>query len=141
MDTKKLAYDFIKEHHLAVISTVNTQSLPEAAIIAFSIKQDFEIYIATFDSSRKVANIKRNPRVALVIGWEHGKTVQLEGEAKQVEDSEEIKEIEWGALEKMPTIVKYIKPERAVFFKIIPKWLRYSDFSSEPWVREELKFI
>ncbi len=79
--------------------------------------------------------------VALVVGWDHGKTVQIEGEAEEITDPKQIKEIEWTELEKMPTVGKYIHPERAVFFKIVPKWMRYSDFSTEPWEREELEFI
>ena len=139
--TKEQIFDFIKQHHIAVISTVNSSALPEASVVGFGIDQNFEIYVATYDSSRKFANIKKNPRVAMVIGWEHGKTVQIEGEAEHITDSEKINEISMGVLEKMPTIAKYVKPERVVFLKITPKWLKYSDISGEPWVREELKFI
>ncbi|MFI5205339.1 MAG: pyridoxamine 5'-phosphate oxidase family protein [Candidatus Paceibacterales bacterium] len=133
--------EFIKQHHIAAIATVNSYSLPEASIVGFAVRHDFTIHIATYDSSRKFLNLKRNPRVALVVGWEHGKTVQIEGHAEQITDPEEIKDIEWTDLEKMPTVAKYIKPDRAVFLKIIPKWLKYSDFSTEPWKIEELRFI
>ncbi len=141
---KKIVFDFIKQHHLAVLSTVSGDMLPEASVVGFDIEQknaDFEIRFVTFDSSRKHANLKRNPRVAMVIGWDHGKTIQIEGEAFEVTDSEDVKEIEWKNLEKMPTVAKYINPERAVFYKIIPKSLRYSDYSTEPWQRIELKFL
>lgn len=141
MDNKKMIYDFIKKHNTAVISTVNPLALPESSVVGFYIKEDFEIHIATYDSSRKFMNIKRNPRVALVIGWEQGKTVQLEGAAVQITDPDEIKELEWHEMEKMPTVAKYIKPHRAVFLRIIPKWLKYSNFSTEPWQIEELRFI
>lgn len=141
MESKKQILDFIRQHKVAVLATVNSSALPEASALAFMIKDDFEIHIATYDSSRKFHNLKRNPKVALVIGWDHGKTVQIEGEAIEVTDPEEIKDMEWSDLEKMPTVAKYIKPERAVFLKIKPKWLKYSDFSTEPWQIEELRFI
>ena len=134
-------FDFIKQHHISVLATVNSSALPEAAVVGFAINQDFEIYIATYDSSRKYANLKKNPKVAMVVGWEHGKTVQIEGEATHITDSEKINEVTIGMLEKMPTVAKYISPERAAYFKITPKWMRYSDLSTEPWQREELKFI
>jgi general stress protein 26 len=144
MHYKTIIYEFIKQHHLAAMGTVNQQALPEVSVIGYVFKQigeDFEIHVATYDSSRKYANLKRNPRVALAIGWESGKTVQIEGEAVKISDAEEIKELVWSDLGKMPTVAKYIKPERVVFFKIKPTWLRYSDFSTEPWDRHELRFI
>lgn len=144
MDNKEKIFDFIKDHRLAVMSTVNSSALPEASAVGFSFKHvgdSFEIHIATYDSSRKYANLKRNPRVALVVGWEHGKTAQIEGVAEEVTNPEEIKEIEWADLEKMPTVAKYISPDQVVFFKISPVWMRYSNFSVEPWERIEFKFV
>lgn len=135
-----MVLEFLKKHHIAVIATVNSLSVPEAATVGFTINDNFEIHIATYDLSRKLHNMEKNSKVALVIGWDQGKTVQLEGEASEVTDSEVIKEIEWVELEKMPTVAKYIKPEHAVFLKIIPKWLKYSDFSTDPWQIEELRF-
>jgi hypothetical protein len=37
-------------------------------------------------SSRKYANVTRNGRVALVIGWDDEQTVQLEGMAEEIQD-------------------------------------------------------
>lgn len=133
--------EFMKQHRLAVISTVSPLSLPESAVVGIAVKDDFELHIATFAQSRKLFNIKQNSQVALVIGWEHGKTVQVEGRAEELTDPAEIKEIEWEELGNMPTVAKYIKKEHVVFLKIKPKWLKYSDFSTEPWQIEELRFI
>ena len=144
MNIKTRIYEFVKEHHLAVISTVNGQALPEASVVGIFVKklehEDFEIHIATYDSSRKAFNIKRNPRVALVIGWEHGKTVQIEGVAEEITGLDEKDKVKWEEYPHMPTLAKHIKQEHAVMLKITPKWVKYSNLSTEPWEIEELAY-
>jgi len=132
--------NFIAAHKIAVIATVTGNALPEAAVIGIGVTKDLEIICSSFITSRKYKNLKANPSVALVIGWDKGKTVQYEGVAEEfdVDSAEEdpIRTILAGA----PSVGKYINREHKVFYRIKPKWIRYSDLSIEPWDRFEIKF-
>lgn len=127
---KKIA-EFIKEHHLAALATVSADFLPEAAVMGIYANDDLEIFFGTTKASRKYENLLRNPRVALVIGWDKGKTVQYEGAAAEMspEASEEMLKTAGAAL---PSAAKYVHPDEAAYFKVSPKWVRYSDSSRDP---------
>ncbi|MHB8870945.1 MAG: pyridoxamine 5'-phosphate oxidase family protein [Candidatus Doudnabacteria bacterium] len=131
--------DFISEHKLAVIATVEPHyCLPQAAVVGFSIGKHFELYFGTSVYTRKYINIQKNPRVAFVIGWTKGKTVQYEGEAVEL-TAEEILEYKQNALGDVPSIAKYIHDEEMVFYKVKPKMIKYSDLSVDPWEVFELE--
>jgi len=142
MDDKariKKVYDFIKIHDLAVISTVTKDFLPESAVIGFSEKENLELVFGTFRTSRKYQNILSNPRVALAIGWEKGKTVQYEGTAEEISEADLAEELRLH-LAKLPSAAKYISKSEQIYIKIKPKWLRYSDLSVDPWDTLEIRF-
>lgn len=129
--------EVINNHHLGVIATASPEGKPDAAVVAFKMHDNFEIWFATYDSSRKCHNLKTNLNVAFVVGWDHGQTVQYDGVVEVLSD-EEKEQIKLEELGIMPTVVKYIHQEQAVFYKIKPRRIRYSDFSIEPWERFEL---
>ena len=55
---------------------------PEAALVGFLVNNRLELFFDSFDSTRKVANLRRDPRIAFVIGgYTIGdeRTVQYEG--------------------------------------------------------------
>lgn len=135
----KFLYDFMKDHKLAVMASVTGNALPEAAVIGFAIMENLEIICSSFSTSRKFENLKKNPRVALVIGWEKGKTVQYEGVAEELSGDEAEEQLE-TSLAKISTIAKYLQLEHQVLYKIKPKWIRFADLSVEPWERFEVSF-
>ncbi len=134
---KEFFYDFIKQHTLAVISSVSKDQKPEAALIGFAISKDLEIVFDTVKTSRKYQNIIQNPNLALVIGWDNETTLQYEGIATELTGTkgDNLKEIYFNVFKD--------GRERAdtwphiVHFKITPKWLRYSNFNV-PVVVEEI---
>ena len=137
--TREFLYNFIKQHKLAVISTLSTDNKPEAAVVGFAISKDLEIIFDTVKTSRKYQNLLHCPNVALVIGWDNETTVQLEGIATELtgDETEYYKEIYFEAYpdgrerdKTWPDIIH---------FKISPKWLRYNNFN-EPAVVEEMSF-
>ena len=135
----ELIYNFMKRQKLAVIASVTHDGLPEAAVVGIAVKEDLELYCSTFRTSRKYENIQKNPRVALVIGWEGGKTIQYEGIAEEITD-EESPELLKTYLADIPSIAKYLEREHQIFYKIKPKWIRFSDQSMDPWDRFEITF-
>ena len=132
-------YEYIKGHKLAVIATVNGEALPEAAVIGIAVTKDLEIICGSFNTSRKYQNLKQNPRLALVIGWEKGQTVQYEGTARELDDDETEAALE-TFLAHIPSAAKYVQLEYEVVYKVKPTWIRFSDLSVDPWERFEVNF-
>lgn len=131
-EKKQKILEFIKKHIIAVISTIDLRGKPEAAVIEFSEKDNLEVIFDTFLTYRKYKNIKANPNVALVIGWDQDITVQYEGEAIELEEPE-LAECRAVHLTKLPKAAKFVNLEQTRYFKVIPKWIRYSDLSVNPW--------
>jgi uncharacterized pyridoxamine 5'-phosphate oxidase family protein len=136
---KKLLYEYIKNHKLAVISTVAKNGMPQSSIIGMVVTKNLEIICSSFNTSRKYQNLKTNPKVALVIGWEKGKTLQYEGVAEEV-DNKLLDDALETHLKGARSIAKYVPREFGVVYKITPKWMRFTDLSVEPWERFEVKF-
>ena len=74
-------YRFLREHRLAVISTLGPEASPQAAVVGIAVTEALDIIFDTSTTSRKYANLRADPRAALVIGWDLEQTVQLEGTA------------------------------------------------------------
>ena len=62
---------FMRCHSLAVQASVSVGDARQAAVVGFIVTDDFEVVFDTVDTTRKVANLRRNPRCALVI-WRDG---------------------------------------------------------------------
>jgi len=136
--TREFIYSFIKRNNLAVLST-SKEHKPQAALIGFAISEDLEIVFDTVKTSRKYENLLQNPCAALVIGWDDETSLQYEGTATELtgEGAEYYKEIYFETFkdgrdraETWPDIVH---------FKIMPSWIRYSNFNV-PVVIEEMVF-
>jgi pyridoxine/pyridoxamine 5'-phosphate oxidase len=137
--TKDEVYDFMKQHKLAVLSTVASDGKPESALVDVAVSAELEIVFDTVNTSRKYENLLQNPGVALVIGWDDETTVQFEGIATELTGPEDdhYREIYYGAY---PDGRERAKTWAGlVHFKVRPKWLRYSNFN-EPVVVEEIMF-
>jgi uncharacterized pyridoxamine 5'-phosphate oxidase family protein len=137
---KDLIYQFITQQKLAVVSTINCNDNPESALVGIAVSINLEIIFDTVTTSRKYQNILRNPHVALVVGWEDEITVQYEGNAMVLgndSDADNMREVYYRAYPD--------GRERAdtwpglVHVKILPKWIRYSNFN-EPTMIKEITF-
>jgi pyridoxine/pyridoxamine 5'-phosphate oxidase len=51
-------------------------------VIGIAVTESLDIIFDTVTTSRKYANMRANPRVALVVGWDAEQTVQYEGIAE-----------------------------------------------------------
>ena len=122
---------FIREHRLAVEASVAVSSAAQAAVVGFAISDDFEIIFDTLDSTRKVANIRRNPRVAFAIGGltpGDERTAQYEGVADEPTGAD---------LDRLTEIYYRVYPDgRArrswaglIYIRVRPIWIRYSDYN------------
>jgi pyridoxine/pyridoxamine 5'-phosphate oxidase len=139
MNLKDYIYNFLNVHPLAVMSTVQANGGPQAAVVGFGQTKDLEILIGTYNSSRKYKNLTMNSAVALVIGWDNGETIQYEGNARKLR-SDELDLIRDNYWVKNPQAEAYHQNSGERYFIITPTWIRYTDLKVEPWDIKELKF-
>ena len=126
-EKKRKILDFIKTKNLAVMSTVSPDGLPEAAVIGISEMDDLLLIFGTFNTYRKYTNLKNNPKVAFVIGWDDI-TVQYEGVAEELIGGRKntAKSIH---LKKLPTSKKFSELKEQCYFLVKPTWIKYTDYS------------
>src|SRR4051812_32177598 len=70
---------FLRRHRIGVEASVAPSGSPQAAVVGFAVSDDLEIVFDAVGTTRKMSNLRRDPRVALVIGWDDEQTVQIEG--------------------------------------------------------------
>lgn len=117
---------------LAVISTTDElRKQSESALIAFTQNEGLELYFMTFADSRKFANLQTNQSVSLVIGFDY-RTVQYEGVAYALKGYAAEEALHSFSQKAPPCSSEFLNDPRARFFKVIPKWIRYSDYTVFP---------
>lgn len=126
---QQFVYEFIAARKYGVVSSIGPGEEPQSALVGIAVSVDLEIVFDTVKTSRKYPNLKANPRIAVVIGWEGEQTVQYEGVAVEPEDGELLraKAVYFAA---WPSGVERQKWPGIAYFLIRPTWLRYSDFDT-----------
>jgi general stress protein 26 len=130
-ELKPFLVDFIGRHPLAVQASVADSGTPQAAVVGVVVKSDLTLFFDTLSSSRKAHNLRRDPRMALVIGWdlEEAQTVQYEGLADEP-TGDELAQLQEIYFARFPDgRARAAMPEIA-YFRVRPQWVRYSDFRS-----------
>jgi len=129
---RKIILDFIKKEKVGVLSTVTPDGKPEVAVMVISQTDNLELIFQTPTSYRKYENLKKNPSVAVVFGWDMEEfiTVQYEGIAKEAR-GHEIDECRKIHIAKNPKSEKYANLSENKYFKVKPKWIRYWDFNTD----------
>jgi hypothetical protein len=128
-------FDIVRQKRLAVVSTVDDSTAPEAALVGFALTERNEIVFDTLGSSRKAINIASRAATALVIGWDNDITIQIEGDARRPlsEDLTYAKAAyyrEWPdgrARENWPDIA---------YIVVKPRWMRYANYAGAPVIEE-----
>lgn len=142
--TKKEALKFLKEHRHVTIATVTENGLPEVATVYYGVDDQLNVYIPTGVRSRKFKNIKKNPRVALVVtNAEQLTTLQMEGVASielTTKKNHHVIPILSDALspgiwdsmkhifDPIPPVIK-MKNGLLVILKVKIDWARWADFT------------
>jgi len=128
---------FIQNHQLMLLATTHVDGRPEAAVVEFAETEDLGVIFDTLKTSRKYANLKRDPRIAVVIGWDEAKTVQLEGVVEELagDSLARAQEIYFA---KNPRAKKWADNPDIVYMEIKPTWIRYTDLNQHPWLIQEI---
>jgi general stress protein 26 len=122
-------YDSIHARKLAVISTTSSSGDPQSALVGVAVSPDLNIVFDTVKSSRKYANLKADPRISIVTGWDGEITVQYEGIAVEPEGDalDQAKSIYFKT---WPDGVERQQWPGITWFLVTPRWIRYSDFNT-----------
>ena len=125
---------FVDAHRWAVQTSASSIGAPQAALIGIAMTDRNEIVFDTLSTSRKAANLRDNPRLAMVIGgWEDDdpRTLQIEGDVDFPvgEELERIKLVYYAVFADGPSRLDW--PE-LVYVLMTPRWARFADYLAEP---------
>ena len=135
--TRSALLTLLRRHKLAVVATVSSQNAPQAAVVGFAVTDGLELVFDTLGDTRKAANLRRDSRIAVVIGWDEAQTVQLEGTADEPAGSD-LAELQRCYLAVFPDGRERVAWPGITYFRIRPLWVRVSDFRGPTPVIDEL---
>lgn len=119
---------------MAVISSVSTKrGDPQSALIAFAETENLELIFETQRDTRKFQNLQKNNHVSLVIGWDTKihETLQYEGKAILLEGKELEKYRSIFLKKDTPCTEEFLFHPKVRLFKILPTWIRFSDYTGK----------
>lgn len=123
---------FARTHRWALAATVSASGEPHGSVIGFAATDSFEIVFDTVEVNRKAGDLRRDSRIAIAIGWDDGKTLQIEGMA----DEPSGHELECVKKTYFDFYPEYCRKRQAIpgltYFRVRPTWMRFSDFSESP---------
>lgn len=125
---------FLRSQHWAVEATVSSAVQPQAAIIGYAATDQLELVFDTLSTSRKAANLRANPCIALVIGgWHAGseQTLQYEGVADFPAGAELVR-LKEAYFKAFPDGRSRESWSGITYVRVRPTWLRFSDYAVEP---------
>ena len=129
----------MRRSRIAVQASLSGDTGPQAAVVGIAVSDAGEIVFDTLGSTRKAQNLRLDPRIALVIGWDEERTVQYEGIADEPSGDE---------LARLKQLYFAVFPDGRerehwagiTYFRVRPTWLRYSDFTGAEPGSAELRF-
>jgi hypothetical protein len=120
---------FIRRHRYAVQASTAADGAPQAAVVGIAITDAAEVVFDTLGTSRKAQNLRREPRIALVVGWDEEQTLQLEGVADEP-TGDELLRLKRVYLAAFPDGVERETWPDITYVRARITWARYSDFRS-----------
>jgi hypothetical protein len=129
--TRAELLSFLRRHRIAVEATVAKDGTPQAAVVGIAVGDDLGIIFDTLESTRKFANLRADPRIAFVVGWDGEATAQVDGVAYFPTGAE---------LERAREVYFSVYPDgrgrlswRGITHVVVrPRFVRFSDFGTSP---------
>ena len=125
---------FLQTQPLAVQTSIAASGTPQAAVVGIAVSDRFEIVFDTLASTRKVLNLRQNPRAALVVGGlttGDERTAQIEGIADEPagEELERLKRVYYSVYPDGPSRLSW---PGLTYVRVRPHWIRFSDYNQGP---------
>lgn len=121
----------LREYRLAVVSTLAADGAPQSAVVGCAISDSLEIVFDTLEQTRKANNLRRDPRISVVIGWDRESTAQLEGVA-DFPTGPELDRIRAVYFQAYPDGRERLAWPGITHVRVRPHWIRWSDFVQQP---------
>ncbi len=118
---------FLRRHLWCVQGSVSASGAPQAAVVGFVVTDNLEIVFDTTGTSRKMTNLRRDPRITIVVGWDDEQTVQIEGIADEPRGAE-LERLKAAYFAVYPAGVDRQAWKDITYVRVTPRWVRYSDF-------------
>jgi general stress protein 26 len=136
--SKAELHTFIARQRYGVVATVQPDGATASAPVGIAVSPDLEIYFDTLGETRKAVNLRRDPRISMVIGWDNEQSVQLEGIADEPKGDglAALKHIYYAAWPDGPTRESW---PGITWFRVSPRWIRFSNFNRKADAVRELK--
>ena len=123
---------YVAEAHTIILVTIGRDGYPHAVPMWFTVADDGSIAMTTYGRSQKVLNVRRNPRVALLVEsgerYDQLKGVLFRGTAEVIDDLEtcvrtlmQIQTKHMGALAAGVEDVMRAQARKRVVLKITPE--------------------
>jgi len=119
---------FLREHRKAALATLDQNGFPHVVAMNFFVKDD-TFYMTSYGKAQKVVNIRRNPKVALMIEagdkYSELRGVMVRGHCEIIEGAEAVRAVfadmarARGASPERPRAATDSAPKRVVL-KIVP---------------------
>jgi PPOX class probable F420-dependent enzyme len=128
---------FFRKHRKAALATIDKDGFPHVVAMNFYVK-DGAFYMTSYGKAQKVVNIRRNPKVALMIeegnAYSELRGVMVRGHCEIIEGADAVRAAFAGMAEARGTT--YARPQRSVdsapkrvVLKIIPEKITSWDHS------------
>ena len=125
---------FLRAQRWAIEATVSSSRHPQAALVGFAVTDRLELVFDTLSTTRKAANLRANPRIALVIGgWQDGseQTLQYEGVADFPTGADLVR-LKLEYFKAFPDGPSRESWPGITYVRVKPAWLRFSDYNVNP---------
>jgi general stress protein 26 len=133
-DLRTRLLTFLRGHRYAVEATTSADGTPQAAVVGFAVTDRFELVFDTIASTRKAQNLRRNAKLAFVIGGTldgDERTVQYEGIADEPTGAE-LERLKADYYAVFPDGPSRLSWPGLMYVRVRPTWLRYSDYTANP---------
>ena len=131
---------YLLSNRLGIVGTIAPSGEPQGALVGYAVTPDLEIIFDTLQTTRKYRNMTANPRVSFTVGNTAGngdeRTVQYEGVADEPKGEELAAEPKGEELAALKRVYFEAWPDGPIreswdgitWFRVKPKWIRFSDF-------------
>ncbi|MFD6415281.1 pyridoxamine 5'-phosphate oxidase family protein [Streptomyces sp. NPDC060194] len=127
---------FVRRHGDGVLSTIGPDGAPQSAYLTLATTELHELVLDARRTSRKVTNLRTDPRVSLVIGGPDGVTLQAEGLA-DLPAHHDLTRCTTAYRTAFPHFAASLTDPAIAVVRITLTWARLADHRSEPAVIRE----
>lgn len=131
------ALSFLVNHETGVIATISGEGKPRARLVYYTCDDAFNIFFITLDSTRKAADLAKNPVAAFVVSeTDMPRTLQVEGPVQDLTDTETMNPMITDFIRSLTSNerkhgipIAHLDAATIKLYRLTPSWLRWGDFT------------